>query len=127
MTQTDTINDPERVPSTAVTYALGQEVDTLNNNLADVNRLCFGDRIKLITQITGVSPGESDLNDPKLLGSICYVYGISQNIPFVSLQVVFTFGVPNHYIQLAIPIDPSITNIAFRSMYEGAFTDWVIK
>ena len=33
--QADTINDPERVPSTAVTYALGQEVDTLNNNFTD--------------------------------------------------------------------------------------------
>ena len=30
--QTDTINDPNKVPSSAVTHALGQQVTTLNNN-----------------------------------------------------------------------------------------------
>ena len=34
LVQTDTINDPAKVPSSAVTYGLGQEIDTLNNNLA---------------------------------------------------------------------------------------------
>lgn len=37
LVQTDTINDPAKVPSSAVTHALGQEIDTLNNNLGDVS------------------------------------------------------------------------------------------
>lgn len=31
---TDTISDTTKVPSSAVTYALGQEIDAINNNLA---------------------------------------------------------------------------------------------
>ena len=34
---TDTINDPSKLPSSAVTFALGQEIDAINNNLAVQN------------------------------------------------------------------------------------------
>lgn len=34
---TDTINDPSKLPSSAVTFALGQEIDELTNNLGDVS------------------------------------------------------------------------------------------
>lgn len=37
MVNTDTINDTTKVPSTAVTHALGLEVDTLTNNLGDID------------------------------------------------------------------------------------------
>lgn len=43
LVQTDTINDPTKVPSTSVTHALGQEIDTLNNNLANINMQSFTD------------------------------------------------------------------------------------
>ena len=34
--QTDTVNDTTKVPSSAVTYGLGQQIDTINNNLGGV-------------------------------------------------------------------------------------------
>ena len=34
---TDTVNDPTKIPSSAVTYGLGQEIDTLTNNLGDID------------------------------------------------------------------------------------------
>lgn len=37
LVHTDTINDTTKVPSTAVTHALGLEVDTLTNNLGDID------------------------------------------------------------------------------------------
>ena len=50
LVQTDQINNPEKVPSSAVTHALGQEIDTLNNNLAKMPSIIMSDANTLLSE-----------------------------------------------------------------------------
>jgi hypothetical protein len=45
---TDTINDTTKIPSSAVTFALGKEIDTLTNNFTDKNDKKYHIKLKNI-------------------------------------------------------------------------------
>lgn len=50
--QTDTVNDTTKIPSSAVTYALGQEIDTLNDNLGNIKFTASGHSLDASIDIT---------------------------------------------------------------------------
>lgn len=78
---TDTVNDTTKVPSSAVTHALGVEIDTLNNNLAKyINVNCAVGVDTFITSLSSLGIGGRTILSCQCsnsVSSICKIIGFS--------------------------------------------------
>ena len=51
LVHTDTISDMKKAPSTVVTFALGQEIDAINNNLANIKVIINNQKVVASSQV----------------------------------------------------------------------------
>lgn len=122
--QSDTINDSTKVASAAVTHALGQEIDVLNNKLVKYNMT--------VNQATNQNELDNILNNASDANNQYYRLLVNVNFQSGTLSGGFYYvegyrRTIDYEWQRAIIYSATGAIIKFRSKFNGVWNDWVDK